>query len=161
VFRRAVPAALVLVAIGAGVVSSDASASAPSVIRLVSVTTSYTSVDVPPKAASAGDRQLFTSRLFNARPQFGRRKGVAVGSDRSTLRLTGIRSARLKTVARLPGGTLTVDGLLKAAAGGAVSVQVVAGTGTFAGARGTLTILAPTDPKTAVNIYRLSYGPIA
>lgn len=77
------------------------------------------------------------------------------------MRLTSATRARLKTVAKLPGGTLTVDGPLRSAGNGAVSAQVVAGTGAFAGARGTLTILAPTGPKTAVNIYRLTYGPIA
>lgn len=138
-----------------------AAASPPAVIRLVSVTTSYSTVDVRPRLPSAGDRQLFTSRLLNARPQFGKPKGAVIGSDRSTMRLTTATSARLKTVAKLPGGTLTVDGPLRSAGNGAVSAQVVAGTGAFAGARGTLTILAPTGPKTAVNIYRLTYGPIA
>ncbi len=130
-------------------------------IQLVSITTSYSSVDVPPRNASAGDRQLFTSKLLNARPQFGKPKGAVIGSDRGTMLLTAPTSARLKTVAKLPGGTLTVNGPLRAAGGGAVSIRVVAGTGNFAGARGTLTILAPTGPKTAVNIYRLSYRPIA
>lgn len=77
------------------------------------------------------------------------------------MRLTGARSATLKTVAKLPGGTITASGPLRAAGHGAVSVAVVKGTGIFAGARGTLTILAPTGPKTTVNVYRLSYAPIA
>lgn len=130
-------------------------------IQLVSVTTSYSSIDVPPRHASAGDRQLFTSRLLNARPQFGKPKGAVIGSDRSTMLLTAPTSARLETVTKLPGGTLTVSGPLKAAGHGAVSARVVGGTGTFAGARGTLTVFAPTGPKTAVNIYRLFYRPIA
>lgn len=130
-------------------------------IRLVSITTSESSVDVPPRMASVGDRQLFTSRLLNAQAQFGKAKGAVVGSDRGTMRLTTATSAHLKTVARLPGGTITVSGVLRAAGNGAVSSSVVAGTGVFAGARGTLTILAPTAPKTAVNIYRLTYGPVA
>lgn len=159
--RRAVPAALAVVAAIVALIPPVASASAPSVIRLVSITTSYSSDDAPPPKASAGDRELFTSRLVNARPQFGKPKGAVIGSDRSTLRLTSATSARLRTVARLPGGTLTAAGPLQAAGRGAVSVEVVAGTGVFAGARGTLTILAPTDPKTAVNVYRLTYGPIA
>ena len=159
--RRAAPAALVVAAAVLAVGSASASAVRPSVIRLVSITTSESSVDVPPKKDSVGDRQLFTSRLLNDRAQFGKRKGAVVGSDRGTLRLTSATSAHLKTVTKLPGGTLTVDGPLRAAGGGAVSIVVVAGTGAFAGAHGSLTILAPTNPKTAVNIYRLSYGPIA
>lgn len=87
--------------------------------------------------------------------------GAVVGSDRGTMRLTSATSAHLKTVARLPGGTITVNGRLRSAGRGAVSIPVVTGTGVFAGARGTLTILAPTGPNTAVNIYRLSYAPIA
>ena len=93
--------------------------------------------------------------------QFGKPKGVVVGSDRGTMRLTGATSANLRTVAKLPGGTITANGPLRAAGNGTVSVKVVKGTGIFAGARGTLTILAPTGPKTVVNVYRLSYGPIA
>ena len=116
---------------------------------------------MPPRKDSAGDRQLFASRLLNARRQFGKPKGAVVGSDRGTLTLTSATSANLKTVAKLPGGTITASGRLRAAGDGAVSVAVVAGTGIFAGARGTLTILKPTGPKTAVNIYRLSYRPIA
>ena len=130
-------------------------------IRLVSLTTSESSVDVPPRKDSAGDRQLFASRLLNERRQFGKPKGAVVGSDRGTLTLTSARSANLKAVAKLPGGTITADGPLRAAGNGAVSVVVVNGTGIFAGAHGTLTILRPSGPKTAVNVYRLSYRPIA
>ena len=154
-------AVLVLAIAVAAVVVSPVSAAPPSVITLVSTTTSESSVDVPPLKDSAGDRQLFTSRLLNVRRQFGKPKGAAVGSDRGTLTLTSARSANLKTVAKLPGGTITANGPLRAAGDGAVSVAVVAGTGIFAGAYGTLTILKPTGPKTAVNIYRLSYRPIA
>ena len=160
-FRYARPAALIAVAAVAAVASPGASAAAPTLIRLVSITTSESSVDLPPRKASSGDRQLFTSRLVNAQAQFGKPKGAVVGSDRGTMRLTSATSAHLQTVAKLPGGTITVSGPLRAAGNGAVSSAVVAGTGTFAGAHGTLTILAPTGPKTAVNIYRLSYGPIA
>ena len=93
--------------------------------------------------------------------QFGKPKGAVVGSDRGTMRLMSATSATVTTVAKLPGGTITADGSLRAAGYGAVSVAVVSGTGIFAGAHGTLTILPPTGPKTAVNVYRLTYGPIA
>ena len=160
-FRHVVPAALAAATIVLAVSSPGAAAAPPAVIQLISVTTSESSVDLPPRNASAGDRQLFTSRLLNAQAQFGKKKGAVVGSDRGTMRLTSARSARLETVARLPGGTITVRGKLTAAGAGAVSIPVVTGTGVFVGARGTLTILAPTGPKTAVNIYRLSYAPVA
>ena len=116
---------------------------------------------MPPRKDSAGDRQSFTSRLSNAVRQFGKPKGAVVGSDRGTMRLMSATSATVTTVAKLPGGTITADGSLRAAGYGAVSVAVVSGTGIFAGAHGTLTILPPTGPKTAVNVYRLTYGPVA
>jgi hypothetical protein len=131
------------------------------VIRLVSTTTSYRATDTKPKGASAGDRQVFTSSLRNAAAQFGRPKGAVVGTDRSALVLTAAGRAQMTTVAKLPGGTLVVRGLLSDAGKGAVSIPVVSGTGRFDGARGTLTILKPTGPKTAGNVYRLSYGPVA
>jgi hypothetical protein len=136
-------------------------ASPPAVISLVSTTTSYSSKDKAPKGTSAGDRQLFTSRLRNAVTQFGKPKGTVVGSDRSTLVVTASRKARMQTVAKLPGGTITVSGLLSAAGNGAISVPVVSGTGIFEGAKGTLTILKAIDANTAGNVYRLTYGPIA
>jgi hypothetical protein len=161
VLRRVIPAALVVAAAASVAVSPSAGATPPSVIRLVSITTSTSNVDVPPRKDSTGDRQVFTSRLLNARRQFGKPKDAVVGSDRGTMRLTSATSANVTTVAKLPGGTITANGPLRAAGNGAVSVAVVSGTGVFAGARGTLTILAPTGPKTAVNVYRLSFGPVA
>jgi hypothetical protein len=148
------------VAAAAGPAPARAS-SPPAVIRLVSSTTSYSSTDKAPKGTSAGDRQMFTSRLRNAAVQFGKPKGAVVGSDRSTLVVTSTVKARMQTVARLPGGTITVSGLLRAARNGAISVPVVSGTGLFEGAKGTLTILKPIDANTAGNVYRLTYGPVA
>jgi hypothetical protein len=162
--RRAFPVAVALAAAVVVVVVASASAAPagpPAVIRLVSTTTSYRVTDTKPKGASPGDRQVFTSRLRNAAAQFGKSKGAVVGSDRSTLVLTAAGGAQMTTVAKLPGGTLVVRGPLSDAGNGAVSVPVVSGTGRFDGARGTLTILKPTDPKTAGNVYRLSYGPVA
>ena len=104
---------------------------------------------------------MFTSRLVNDRAQFGKQKGAVVGSDRGTLRSTSATSARLKNVAKLPGGTLTVDGRLEAAGKGAVSILVVAGRESSPVPTAPSRSLRPTNPKTAVNIYRLSYGPIA
>jgi hypothetical protein len=161
VIRHAVPAVLAVAVAIVAVGAPSASASAPSVIRLVSLTTSTSDVDVPPRKDSAGDRQLFASRLRNLQRQFGKPKGAVVGSDRGTLTLTSARSANLKVVANLPGGTITARGPLMAAGHGAVSVAIVRGTGIFAGAYGTLTILEQTGPKTAVNVYRLSYRPVA
>lgn len=158
--RWAFPLVLSL-ALAAAAAPSAQAAAPPAVIRLVSHTTSYASTDRKPKGASAGDSQVFTSRLENAAAQFGKPSGAVVGSDRSTLVLTAAGRARMRTVAKLPGGTIVVSGLLRSAGNGAVSVPVVSGTGRFDGARGTLTILKPTDAKTAGNVYRLTYGPVA
>ena len=90
-----------------------ASASAPSVIRLVSITTSYSSVDVPPHKASAGDRQMFASRLVNAQAPVREAEGCGRRlRPRHDDARRARRRARLKTVATLPGGTLTVSGRL-------------------------------------------------
>jgi hypothetical protein len=162
VFRPAARTALAGAAIIAAVLTPAAtSASPPSIVRVISITTSESRVDVPPRRASAGDRERSTSLLFNAGAKFGKPKGAVIGSDRSTMTLISPTSARLKVVATLPGGTVTANGRLIEAASGGVSIPVVAGTGVFAGARGTLTILRPTGPKTVVNIYRLSYPAIA
>jgi hypothetical protein len=130
-------------------------------IRLISITTYEKHVDVPPTTASNGDHDLSASKLINARPQFGKPKGAVVGSDRSAMLLTSPKSALLKTIAKLPGGTITFGGQLMAAGKGAVKIPVVSGTGIFKGAKGTLTVLAPTGPKTVVNIYRLTYPLLA
>lgn len=159
--RHAAGTALVVAAIVTAVASPAAGATPPSVIRVISITTSESSVDKPPRKASAGDRELSTSRLVNARAQFGKPKGAVIGSDRFTMTLTSAKVARVAGVAKLPGGAISFSGRLTAGAAGAVSIPVVGGTGVFAGARGTLTIFAPTEPKTAVNIYRLAYAIVA
>jgi hypothetical protein len=152
---------LVLAAVLVCALAPGAAAAPPTLIRLVSVTTYDRNVDVKPPKASPGDHEDFASRLVNARAQFGKRKGAVVGSDKGSLVLTNQMVAIMTVIAKLPGGTITVSGRITALPKGAFSIPITSGTGIFAGARGTLTILAPTDPKTAVNIYRLTYAPIA
>lgn len=161
VLRPTALAALVLVA--SALAAGQATAgSPPTVIALVSTTTSSSQIDVKPKGTvNAGDGEISTSRLANARAQFGKPKGAVVGSDKGTVIYTGQHSARMKAVAKLPGGTLILNGPLQPVTGNAVVIAVVGGTGIFAGATGTLTILPPSSPSTAVNVYRLTYGPIA
>ena len=92
---------------------------------------------------------------MNARRQFGEKKGTVVGSDRGTTTLTGPRSARVNAVATLPGGTISVRGRIQEQTDATLVVPVVGGTGSFAGARGTLTING--TEKRAWNVYRLTY----
>jgi hypothetical protein len=145
-----------LVAIVALTVPASTSAAGPATIALISITTSSTATDRAPKGPSRGDRYVTTSRLVNARRQFGARKGTVVGSDRGTITLTGPRSARVNVVATLPGGTIRVRGPLDEQTNATLVVPVVGGTGAFAGARGTLTING--TEKRAWNVYRLTYG---
>jgi hypothetical protein len=154
--------ALAAAALAAATLTSGVSAaSPPAVIALVSTTTSESFVDAKPKGPSAGDRDTSTSRLANARAQFGKPKGAVVGSDRGVLTFLSARTAALRAVTKLPGGTLVVSGAIRAFADGSVVIPVTSGTGAFIGAHGTLTILKPSTPKVALNIYRLSYSPIA
>jgi hypothetical protein len=157
------PVALVVLAVLAlAFAATTAAASPPTLIVLVSTTTSSSQVDRKPKdVVNAGDTETSTSRLVNARAQFGKPNGAAVGSDRGTVTYTGPHSARMKAVTKLPGGTLVVSGPIESLGGNTVSIAVVGGTGIFAGAQGSLTILPPTSAKTAVNVYRLGYSPIA
>ncbi len=155
---RLIAAPAFLAAVAAAVTLAPAAPAANvTVIRLISITTYEKHVDVPPKADSAGDRDYSASKLINAKAQFGKPKGAVVGSDRSVMMLESPTSALLKTAASLPGGTILFGGRLMAAGNGAVKIPVVRGTGVYAGAKGTLTVLRPTGPKTVVNIYRLTY----
>jgi len=144
------------VAIVAFTVPAVTSAAGPPTVALISFTTSSIATDRAPKGPSRGDRYVTTSRLVNAKRQFGAKKGAVVGSDRGTITLTGPRSARINAVATLPGGTIRVRGPMKEQTNATLVVPVVGGTGAFAGARGTLTING--TAKRAWNVYRLTYG---
>ena len=163
--RRVLPVVLVAGALLVGGTASARTATVvrpPNVIRLVSITTAESSVDLKPKGkANPGDHETFASRLLNQRPQFGKKKGAVVGSDSGSLRVTSTMIPLFVTTARLPGGTILVRGTLKPIGNGAYRIAVVGGTGVFALVRGTLTILKPTNPKTAVNVYRLIYPLVA
>jgi|SRR5213593_3823116 len=126
-------------------------------IRLISITTSERSNDVPPKGVSVGDSEFSTSRLLNAVPQFGKAKGAVVGSDQSTTTLRSASTARVEGVTRLPGGTLLIYGAVRFIAHGQI-FPIDGGTGAFAGAHGAVTV-SPLgkDARRALNVYRLAY----
>ena len=90
-------------------------------------------------------------RLLNVVPQFGRRAGEAVGTERSTLTLTSSTAAVIHGVVALPGGTIVYSG--RGRLGSSAPIPVVGGTGTFAHARGTLAVGSGTSP---LNTYRLT-----
>ena len=153
---------LAAVPLAALVLASGAPAAAPpTLIRLVSVTTSATPTDRPPKGASTGDTVHETSTLLNQVKQFGKPPQAVVGSDRAvqTLHL-GPRSLTINGVATLPGGTLHFRGKVERYARGGVVIPVVAGTGRYLGAQGILWIVAASDQR-ALNVYRLTYARFA
>lgn len=142
--------------------ASASSAAPPTLIRLVSVTTSARENDRPPKGPSTGDTVRETSRLLNEVAQFGKPARAAVGSDSAVqlLRL-GPKSITVDGVAKLPGGTLLFRGKAERYARGGIVIPVVGGTGRYLGAQGTLWILTVRDPARVVNIYRLTYARFA
>jgi hypothetical protein len=107
------------------------------VIKLLSVTIAEHDHDIGPKGPSAGDWGTQRSALFNAVAQLGYRAHAVVGFDSGTMRLTGPRSGTVRQTTHLPGGTLLVRGPISLAAGGGILSPVVAGTGRYAGAKGT------------------------
>ncbi len=122
-------------------------------IRVTSVTTKLTNHNVGPKGTSRGDTVTTTDRLLNAAPQFGRKKGSAVGTDAGTLTFTGPHTATFLGHTTLPGGTLILAGPVYTTQGGSIVIPVAGGTGTFSNVRGTL-IVAPGSGR-VLNTYHL------
>jgi hypothetical protein len=133
------------VAAGAGAASRT--------IRVTSVTLKLVTHDVGKKGASKGDTIVYRDRLLNAAAQFGKKQGALVGSDGGTLTFTSAHTARFDGNATLPGGTLTLRGVVTGVPGGGLIVPVVGGTGVFAHVHGTLTVGAGRNH--VLNTYRL------
>jgi hypothetical protein len=131
--------ALTLVGLAACVIPSAASA-AERTIAVTSVTISMVSHDARPKGPSPGDSVTYRDRLLNAAPQFGKRKGAVVGSDRGTLRYDSAHTATFTGRVTLPGGTLELSGAVYSTPGGGLVIPIVGGTGSYADARGTVTV---------------------
>jgi hypothetical protein len=129
-------------------------------IKVISVTVSTVKHDIGPKGASKGDTVTYKDTLLNAAPQFGKKKGAAVGSDSGTMTFTSAHSANFHGKAILPGGTLILSGAVYTTPQGLV-VPVKGGTGKFAHVHGTL--LVGSGSKRVANTYRLSRpsGPLA
>jgi hypothetical protein len=126
-------------------------------IRLVSVATGLqVRVDKPPtQELSRGDVVRITSVLRNEVAQFGRPKGAAVGRDVGTLTIVSATRADVAGTATLPGGTIRFAGR-STVSSPRETIAVIGGTGTFAGARGTLEVTSlGTGGTRARNVYRL------
>jgi len=157
--RFVLRAALVLTLTLAATVSSSASAGEAKrtmVIRLVSVTTSERFLDAAPKGSlNAGDAFTSTSRLLNGVAQFGRPKGAVVGRDRGTATFVSSTRASVNGVATLPGGTVRFRGRIGREC--PCPLSVVAGTGRFAGASGSLAVRnLGAGGRRALNVYTLT-----
>jgi hypothetical protein len=88
------------------------------------------SVDNAPAGESAGDMVVFTERLLD-------RHGKQIGSDAASCVRLFDQSWLCSGAYKLPGGRLTVQ-LLQPGPTGTYDQAITAGTGRFAGARGTV-----------------------
>jgi hypothetical protein len=109
-------------------------------IRVLVTPVTRTIEDVPPKTVrsmgvwSKGDTLVGTSILRNFVPQFGKPRGARVGTSSFEDVALSSQMVREDGVARLPGGTVHVRGVVPI--GPTVKVPVVGGTGVYAEARG-------------------------
>jgi hypothetical protein len=123
-------------------------------IQVTSVVVKVTPIDVGPKGTSKGDRVIQRNKLINAVRQFGKPKGARVGTDEGTVTFTSAHTERYDGVARLPGGTIIVKGVVRRVFGGGLRIPVVGGTGKYAAATGVL-LVASGDAR-VLNVYRLT-----
>jgi hypothetical protein len=121
------------------------------VIRLRSVTVAPSIKDLPPKGPSKGDVYSGRFVLLNVVPQFGRKAGAVVGTERESLTITSRTAAVIHGVVTFPGGTIVYGG--RGRLGSNAPIPVTRGTGRFAGAHGTLTV---GPGKSPLNTYRLT-----
>jgi hypothetical protein len=151
--RRPVPFAAALLAALAAAAAAPGAQAGRLTIVVTSVSLSAKPTDVSPKGTSKGDTVEYRDRLLNAKKQFGRAKGAAVGSDRGTMTFTGAHTATFSGVVVLPGGTLQLEGKV-IPVGTSLVIPVSGGTGRFAKAKGY--VLVGPGEKRALNTYTLS-----
>jgi hypothetical protein len=123
-------------------------------LEVTSVGKSVVTHDKKPKGASKGDTIVYRDQLLNAAAQFGKKKGVAVGTDRGTMTFTGAHTAKFVGAAHLPDGSLTINGNVTALSNGYLTIPITDGTGAYVGATGIL-IVGPGKNR-ALNEYRIT-----
>jgi hypothetical protein len=111
--------------------------------------------DIGPKGASKGDTIVQRDRLVNTGKQFGKKAGAVVGSDSGKLTFTSANTATFVGTTTLPGGTLTLRGVVYSLNDGSTVFQVTGGTGKYAGMHGTVTV-GP-ERNHVLNTYRLTH----
>ena len=138
--RAAVLLASLLLVMALPAAASDAAAAKSVTIRVLVTPVTRTIKDVPPKTIrstgewSKGDTLSGTSILRNFVPQFGKPKGARVGTSSFTDIALSSQLVREHGIARLPGGSVHVRGVVPI--GPTVKIPVVGGTGIYAGATG-------------------------
>jgi hypothetical protein len=152
------PAALALAAAGAGGAPAGAQPRGAAVetltIQVTSVVVKVTPIDRNPKGTSKGDKVIQRNRLINAVRQFGKPKGAQVGTDEGTVTFTSAHTERYDGLARLPGGTIMVQGPVRRILGGGLRIPVVGGTGKYSAATGTLFVAS--GEERVLNVYRIT-----
>ena len=146
---------LAIAAVAAAPASSASSQSKRSVVRLVSTTTSLRTHDVAPKGLSVGDWFGARDTLTNEVPQFGKQKGALVGSDVGIFRIVKGGGETLTGTTRIPDGTIRIGGPVMTKSRTRYVVRVVGGTGRYASARGTVTVVTR-SAKVTLNVFVLT-----
>jgi hypothetical protein len=123
-----------------------------------SVAVSVKQTDVAPKGTSKGDTLAMRDRLLNTAVRFGKPKGAKVGTDKGTMTFTSATTAKFLGTAVLPDGTLKLRGKVQPLPGGGIVIPVVAGTGRYAGATGSV-LVGPGETK-VLNTYRLTLSSV-
>jgi hypothetical protein len=123
-------------------------------ISVISITTATHRIDRDPQGTSAGDTVDSRDRLVDARSQFGLARGARIGNDHGRFAYTSTHSASYTGAASLPGGSLTVRGVVLVRADGRLMIPVAGGSGRFTGATG-FVIIGPGKTR-ALNTYELT-----
>jgi hypothetical protein len=137
---------------------SDAAATRSVTIRVYVKEVTQSIRDVPPTTFrlaheyTKGDTISGTEILRNAVRQFNKPKGANVGTDRYVITALSSQRLRVDFVTRFPGGTVHAHGEGKV--GSKPEVPIVAGTGLYMGATGSIEGQHLANGE-KLNIYRL------
>jgi hypothetical protein len=121
--------------------ASDTATARSITIRVLIMPVTRTFTDVAPKTHATtgeytkGDTLRGTSVLRNAVRQFGKPKGARIGTSRFVETALSPQRIVFDGISRLPGGTVHARGVMHEI-GGKLTVAVVGGSGTYAGATG-------------------------
>jgi hypothetical protein len=147
-------------AAAAAALAPGTQADGTTVIRLISTFDHEQVVTdrVPRGVVSKGDVVVSFDRLANAARQFGQPTGARVGHDRGEFTFLSPSRMRIDGWTTLPGGRMHVYGPMRPIGGGVLATNVVGGTGTFAGASGTVTVTPYPNAERTLLAYRVRLG---